>query len=61
MYDNLRRLYLAGSLTDAGLQNAVTKKWITQAQADQIRADKAAQDAATQASFDAALVGYLNS
>lgn len=47
MYDYLRRLYLAGSLSDAGLQNAVTKGWITQAQADQIRADKAAQDGTT--------------
>jgi hypothetical protein len=45
MYDRLRTLYLSGQLSDAGLQNAVTKKWITQAQADQIRADKAQQDA----------------
>jgi hypothetical protein len=45
MYEYLKRLYLAGSLSDAGLQNAVTKGWITQAQADQIRADKATQDA----------------
>lgn len=55
MYDTLRRLYLTGSLSDAGLQNAVTKGWITQAQADQIRADKAAQDAATDAAIIAAL------
>lgn len=46
MYDRLHSLYLSGQLSDAGLQNAVTKAWITQAQADQIRADKAAQDAA---------------
>lgn len=45
MYDRLHYLYLSGQLSDAGLQNAVTKGWITQAQADQIRADKAAQDA----------------
>lgn len=45
MYDRIRNLYLTGQLSDAGLQNAVTKKWITQEQADQIRADKAAQDA----------------
>lgn len=45
MYDRLRQLYLTGQLSDAGLQNAVSKKWITQAQADQIRADKAQQDA----------------
>lgn len=38
MYDRLRSLYLAGSLSDAGLDNAVTKGWITQAQADEIRA-----------------------
>lgn len=44
MYDTLHRLYLAGSLSDAGLQNAVTKGWITQDQADQIRVDKAAQN-----------------
>ncbi len=60
MYDTLRRLYLAGSLTDAGLQNAVTKGWITQAQADQIRADKAAQ-AADQAIIDSLVVQSLNS
>lgn len=43
MYERLHFLYLSGQLTDAGLQNAVTKGWITQEQADQIRADKAAQ------------------
>lgn len=42
MYDRLHALYLAGSLTDAQLDNAVTKGWITAAQAAQIRADKAA-------------------
>lgn len=45
MYEYLRRMYLAGTLSDAGLQNAVTKSWISQAQADQIRRDKAIQDA----------------
>lgn len=45
MYDRLHALYLSGQLSDAGLQNAVAKGWITQAQADQIRADKAAADA----------------
>jgi hypothetical protein len=45
MYATLRKLYLEGRLTDAGLDNAVSKKYITQAQADQIRADKAAADA----------------
>jgi hypothetical protein len=52
VYLTLRRLYLAGSLSDAGLDSAVTKRYITQAQADQIRADKAAQDAADQAILD---------
>jgi len=47
MYATVRRLYLTGQLSDAGLDNAVSKKWITQAQADSIRAEKAAQDAAT--------------
>lgn len=47
MYLYLRRLYLEGRLSDEGLQNAVTKGWVTQAQADQIRADKVAQDATT--------------
>lgn len=45
MYDRLRSLYLDGRLDDAGLNNAVSKGWITQAQADQIRVDKAAQTA----------------
>lgn len=45
MYDYLKRLYFEGRLSDAGLDNAVAKGWITQAEADQIRADKAAQAA----------------
>lgn len=46
MYTYLRNLYLTGRLSDAQLQASVTTQhWITQAQADQIRADKAAQDA----------------
>lgn len=44
MYEYLRRRYLDGSLTDAALQNAVTKTWISQEQADQIRRDKAIQE-----------------
>jgi hypothetical protein len=35
MYDRLHGLYL--DLDDAGLDNAVTKGWITADQADQIR------------------------
>ena len=46
MYEYLKRMYLAGTLSDAGLQNAVTKRWITQEQADQIRAEKNAQPSA---------------
>ncbi len=45
MYETIRNMYLGGRMTDTQLTNAVTKKYITQAQADQIRADKAAQDA----------------
>lgn len=37
MYDRLLALYLGGKLSDAGLQNAVSKGWITQEQADQIK------------------------
>ena len=36
MYDTLTRLYTEGKLTEAGLQNAVTKGWITQEQMDEI-------------------------
>ena len=43
MYNYLLNLYLSGRLNDAGLDNAVTKGWITQDQADSIRAAKAAQ------------------
>lgn len=43
MYERLRVMYLDGRLSDAGLQNAVTKTWLTQVQADEIRAEKAAQ------------------
>lgn len=41
MYDRLRALYLDGRLDDAGLDNAVARRWITAAQAEQIRADSA--------------------
>ena len=46
MYEKLRDLYLSGRLNDAGLDNAVARGWITQEQADQIRADKQVQDEA---------------
>jgi hypothetical protein len=42
MYERLRVMYLDGRLTDAQLDAAVVKGYITQEQADQIRADKAA-------------------
>ena len=40
MYDNIKRLYIEGRLTDKGLANAVTKGWITPEQAEEIRAEK---------------------
>lgn len=42
MYDNIKRLYLEGKLSDTGLANAVTKGFVTQEQADEIKAAKAA-------------------
>lgn len=30
MFDRLKRLYEQGKITEAGLQSAVTKGWITQ-------------------------------
>lgn len=40
MYNRLKRLYLAGQLSDAGLANAVKRGWITQEQMDEIIASK---------------------
>lgn len=40
MYQTLKRLYLAGRLSDAGLSNAVKYGAISQEQADEIRASK---------------------
>lgn len=37
MFDTLMRLYKEGKLSDAGLENAVTKGWITQEQAETIK------------------------
>lgn len=37
MYERLKSLYLDGRLSDAGLDNAVTKGWITEGQAAEIR------------------------
>lgn len=40
MYERLLALYLDERLTDAGLDNAVSKEWITEAQAVEIRTAK---------------------
>lgn len=40
MYERLRTMYLDGRLSDAGLDNAVKKRWITTEQAEAIRAEK---------------------
>ncbi|MFS1513620.1 XkdX family protein [Chengkuizengella sp. SCS-71B] len=36
MFDTLKRLYDTGKLNAAGLQNAISKGWITQEQYNQI-------------------------
>ena len=36
MFDRLKRLYEQGKITEAGLQNAVTKGWIVQEEYDYI-------------------------
>lgn len=36
MYNTLKRLYQAGKLDEAGLENAVTKGWITEEQKREI-------------------------
>ncbi|MCX4265392.1 MAG: XkdX family protein [Firmicutes bacterium] len=36
MFETIRRNYLAGRITVAGVQNAVKKGWITAAQAESI-------------------------
>lgn len=36
MYETLKRLYQEGKLSSEGLQNAVTKGWITQEQYETI-------------------------
>lgn len=36
MYEVVKRLYLAGKLTDKGLVSAVTRGWITAEQSDEI-------------------------
>lgn len=41
MYTTIKRLYQAGKLTANGLASAVTRGWITQAQADEIAQEAA--------------------
>ena len=36
MFERLKRLYVTGKLTAAGLANAVIKGWITEAQKQEI-------------------------
>lgn len=38
MFETLKRLYGAGKLDEAGLERAVVKGWITEAQAEEILA-----------------------
>lgn len=61
MYAYLLGMYLRGVLTEQALDAAVAKDRITQAEADEIRAAKAAQDAAVIASTDASVVEDLTS
>jgi hypothetical protein len=56
----LQGMYLRGTLNDAGLTQAVTKTWITQAEADEIRASKVEQDRATVAAADALITNELS-
>lgn len=37
MFENLKRLWKEGRLTEQLLQNAITKKWVTEEQAQEIR------------------------
>lgn len=40
MYDRVRSLYLAGKLSDAGLDAAVTRGWATEEQHDALVEEK---------------------
>ena len=44
-YKRLKKLYLAGRLNDTGLENAVTRGWITEDQKAEIIEAKKEQDA----------------
>lgn len=41
LFNRLKKLYMAGRLTEAGLENAVLKGWITEEQKTAIIAEKA--------------------
>nr|UWI01083.1 MAG: hypothetical protein [Bacteriophage sp.] len=45
MYNRLKKLYLAGRLNGTGLENAVTRGWITEDQKAEIIEAKKEQDA----------------
>lgn len=45
MYNRLKKLYFAGRLNDACLENAVTRGWITEDQKAEIIEAKKEQDA----------------
>lgn len=36
MFEAIKKLYQQGKLTEAGINNAITKGWITQEQAQEI-------------------------
>ena len=44
-YKRLKKLYIAGMLNDTGLENAVTRGWITEDQKAEIIEAKKKQDA----------------
>lgn len=44
MFNRLKKLYMAGRLTEAGLDNAVVKGWITAEQKAAIIAEKEAEN-----------------
>lgn len=37
MFETIKRLYTSGKLTDTGLDNAVAKNWITEAEKESIK------------------------
>lgn len=59
MYSYLLGMYLRGTLTDPALDAAVTKGWLRPDEAAEIRAAKAARDAAIVAEADAATQSAL--